>query len=75
MQPRRHGGFLSVAQPRQVQIMSIVGRTGGKTGRNEDAAAFSEGFAWANFDTNSFFKSNSDDAGKARVCPLPLSAN
>ena len=49
--------------------MSIVGRTGGKTGRNEDAAAFSEGFGWANFDSNSFFQKE-DDAGASRASPL-----
>ena len=49
--------------------MSIVGRTGGKTGRNEDAAAFSEGFGWANFDSNSFFQKD-DDAGASRASPL-----
>lgn len=44
----------------QVQVMSVIGRTGGKSAANEDAAAFSEGFGWANFDSNSFFKSSEE---------------
>ena len=55
--------------------MSVIGRTGGKTGRNEDAAAFSEGFGWANLDTNSFFNSKEDDAGaKRKLTSLKLTS-
>jgi hypothetical protein len=45
----------------QVQVMSVIGRTGGKGAANEDAASFSEGFGWANFDSNSFFKSSEEN--------------